>query len=114
MKLKSIFSKISIFSIVLCLTGCVCAGDIQTVVNINDLANIINSSGLDSFMRLGQLARKYDVSIEDNVWLGSRVMVLKGVTIGENSVVGSMSLVTKSIPSNSIAAGVPAKVLRKI
>jgi len=54
------------------------------------------------------------VSIGDNVWLGSRVMVLKGVQIGENSVVGAMSLVTKSIPANCIAAGIPAKVIKSL
>lgn len=54
------------------------------------------------------------VVIGDNVWLGSRVMVLKGVSIGENSVVAAMSVVTKSIPPNSIAAGNPARVIRHI
>jgi acetyltransferase-like isoleucine patch superfamily enzyme len=41
-------------------------------------------------------------------------MVLKGVTIGDNSVIGAMSLVTKDIPANCIAAGTPAKVIRAI
>lgn len=54
------------------------------------------------------------VVIGNNVWLGSRVMVLKGVSIGDNSVIGAMSLVTKSIPPNCIAAGNPAKVIRYI
>jgi maltose O-acetyltransferase len=54
------------------------------------------------------------VVIGNNVWIGSRVMVLKGVTIGENSVIGAMSLVTKEVPPNSIAAGVPARVVRTI
>jgi len=54
------------------------------------------------------------VTIGDNVWLGSRVMVLKGVTIGDNSVVAAMSVVTKSIPPNYLAAGIPAKVIRSI
>jgi maltose O-acetyltransferase len=54
------------------------------------------------------------VLIGDNVWIGSRVMVLKGVTIGENSVVAAMSVVTKSIPPNSLAAGNPAKVIRSV
>lgn len=54
------------------------------------------------------------VVIGNNVWLGSRVMILKGVSIGDNSVIGAMSLVTKSIPANCIAAGNPAKVLRSI
>jgi len=52
------------------------------------------------------------VRIGNNVWLGSRVMILKGVTIGDNSVVGAMSLVTRSIPANCIAAGIPARVIR--
>ncbi len=47
-----------------------------------------------------------------NVWLGVRVIVLKGVTIGENAVIGAGSVVTKDIPDNCLAAGVPAKVIR--
>ena len=54
------------------------------------------------------------VTICNNVWLGSRVMVLKGVTIGENSVIGAMSVVTKTVPANCIAAGVPAVFRRSI
>jgi maltose O-acetyltransferase len=54
------------------------------------------------------------VHIGNNVWLGSRVIVLKGVTIGDNSVVAAMSVVTKSLPTNCIAAGVPAKVVKAI
>lgn len=54
------------------------------------------------------------VSIGNNVWLGSRVMVLKGVTIGDNSVIAASSVVTKPIPANCIAAGNPARVIRSI
>lgn len=54
------------------------------------------------------------VSIGNNVWLGSRVMVLKSVTIGDNSVIAAGAVVTKSLPANVIAAGVPAKVIREI
>jgi acetyltransferase-like isoleucine patch superfamily enzyme len=54
------------------------------------------------------------VILERNVWLASRVIVLPGVTIGENSVVGAGSVVTKDIPPNVLAAGVPARVLRPI
>jgi maltose O-acetyltransferase len=54
------------------------------------------------------------VVIGNNVWLGSRVIVLKGVTIGDNSVVGAMSVVTKSIPANCVAAGIPARIIRHI
>jgi lipopolysaccharide O-acetyltransferase len=53
------------------------------------------------------------VKIGNNVWLGEGVCVLKGVEIGENSIVGAQSVVTKSIPKNSIAVGIPAKVIRR-
>jgi maltose O-acetyltransferase len=54
------------------------------------------------------------VRIPNNVWLGTRVVVLKGISIGENSVIGAMSLVTKDIPANCVAGGVPAKVLKRL
>ncbi len=54
------------------------------------------------------------IIIDNNVWIGSGVKVLKGVTIGENSIVGAMSLVTKSIPANCIAAGNPAHIVSQL
>lgn len=54
------------------------------------------------------------VTIKDNVFIGLRTTILKGVTIGENSIVGANSLVTKDVPSNSVVAGVPAKVICSI
>ncbi len=53
-----------------------------------------------------------NITIEDHVWLAAHVTVLKGVVIGHDSVIGSGSVVTASIPPNSIAAGVPAKGVR--
>lgn len=52
------------------------------------------------------------VIIGKNVWIGMNTTILKGVTIGDNSLIGAGSIVTKSIPENSIAAGNPAKVLK--
>ncbi|HEY8764289.1 MAG TPA: acyltransferase [Solirubrobacteraceae bacterium] len=52
--------------------------------------------------------------IGDNVWCGAHVVITSGVTIGERSVIGANSVVTRDIPPFSIAAGSPAKVLRKI
>lgn len=52
------------------------------------------------------------VVIESGVWLGVNVTVLKGVTIGANTVIGAGSIVTHSIPANCVAAGVPARVLK--
>jgi acetyltransferase-like isoleucine patch superfamily enzyme len=54
------------------------------------------------------------VLIEENVWLGLNVVVLKGVTIGANTVVGAGSVVTRSLPANVIAGGLPAKVIRAL
>ena len=54
------------------------------------------------------------VIIEDNVWLGYGVKVLKGVHIGKNSLIGANSVVTKDIPANVIAVGNPCKVIKQI
>ncbi len=51
------------------------------------------------------------VVIEDDVWIGCRSIILKGVRIGKRSVIAAGSIVTKDIPPNSIAAGVPARVI---
>lgn len=53
------------------------------------------------------------IFIGDNVWLGYGVIVMKGVTIGENSIIGAGSVVTKDIPANVIAGGNPCVVLKK-
>lgn len=54
------------------------------------------------------------IHIGKNCWLGAGVIVVPGVTIGDNTVVGAGAVVTKDLPANVIAAGVPAKVLRPI
>lgn len=50
--------------------------------------------------------------IGDRVWLGAKVTVLKGVTIGDDAVIGAGSVVTKDIPENAVAVGIPAKVIK--
>lgn len=54
------------------------------------------------------------IHIEKNVWLGGDVKVLAGVSIGENTIIGTGSIVTKDIPANVIAVGSPCKVIREI
>lgn len=60
-----------------------------------------------------QNGKSAPVTIGDNVFIGMNSIILKGVTIGANSVIGAGSVVSRNIPSNSIAAGNPAVVLRK-
>lgn len=54
------------------------------------------------------------VHVKKNAWIGCRVTVMPGVTIGENSIVGGGAVVTKDVPDNVIVAGVPAKVIKMV
>lgn len=60
------------------------------------------------------LMSKGPVIIEDNVWIGEGVCILSNVTVGKNSVIGSNAVVTKSIPPNTVVAGIPARVIKTI
>ena len=54
------------------------------------------------------------VVIEDNTWIGAKVIILSGVTIGKGSVVAAGSVVNQDVPPNSLVAGVPAKVVKTL
>ncbi|MEE1289494.1 MAG: sugar O-acetyltransferase [Spirochaetota bacterium] len=56
----------------------------------------------------------YPITVGNNVWFGGNVVVLPGVTIADNVVIGAGSVVTKDIPANVVAVGNPCKVLREI
>jgi acetyltransferase-like isoleucine patch superfamily enzyme len=56
---------------------------------------------------------KRDVNVGHNVWIGYGACVLRGVTIGDNCVVGTSSVVTKDLPDDAVAAGAPARVVRQ-
>lgn len=58
--------------------------------------------------------RNRPVVIGDDVWIGCRVIILKGVTIGARSVIAAGAVVTKDIPPDSVAAGVPARVIQSL
>ena len=60
------------------------------------------------------ILHKGTTRIGNNVWLGRSVSVMPGVTIGDGSVIGAHSVVTRDIPPNSFAVGVPARVIRKL
>lgn len=72
-------------------------GDSHSIVDIN------------SGERINKAA---NVTLEEHVWVGAHAKILKGVTVGHNSVIGTTSVVSKNIPSNCVAAGIPAKVIR--
>lgn len=53
------------------------------------------------------------IIIEDNVWIGNKAQILKGVTLGTGSVVAAGAVVTKSVPPHCLVAGVPAKIIKR-
>ena len=65
-------------------------------------------------LRLKKAQFNLPIVIEKNVWIGAGAIILPGVTIGENSVIGAGSIVTKNIPKNVLAYGSPCKVIRGI
>lgn len=54
------------------------------------------------------------IIVEDNVWLGARVILMSGVTVGKDACVGAGSVVTADVPPRTLAAGVPARVIREL
>lgn len=69
---------------------------------------------LDVERRNQGLEYAYPITVGNNVWIGANVSVLPGVSIGDNSVIGAGSVVTRSIPANVLAAGNPCRVIREI
>lgn len=94
-------------------SGCVigCAKSVTIGNNVRCGANTLITD-TDWHSEDNRTPNDRSVVIKDNVWLGYGVKVLKGVTIGENSIVGLGSIVTKDIPANCVAAGNPCKVIR--
>jgi acetyltransferase-like isoleucine patch superfamily enzyme len=55
---------------------------------------------------------KRDVEVGSNVWIGYGACILRGVSVGDNSIVGTNSVVTRDVPANAVVAGIPARVIR--
>lgn len=70
--------------------------------NMADVERPIREQGID----------KHDVHVGHNVWMGYGACILRGVTVGDNAVIGTSAVVTKDVPDNAIVGGIPAKVIR--
>lgn len=83
---------------------------------IGDGVQVVDSDfhGIKPDERRNTFGETQCVRIGDNVWLGSRVLVLKGVIIGDGSIIAAGAIVTSDIPASVIAGGVPAKVINRI
>lgn len=84
----------------------------HNVTFIND--KFPRSVNLDGSMQSEEDWAVVKTLVKKGASIGSSVTVMCGVTIGENSIVGAGAVVTKDIPANSIAAGVPAKIIKKV
>lgn len=76
---------------------CIMTHDFSNFVFRNYFLDYVNNSG--------------NVTIGNNIYFGTKVTILRGVTIGDNCIIGAGSIVTKDIPANSVAVGVPCKVI---
>lgn len=72
-----------------------------------------NDERTDIPMRLQGMKEVLPVKIGNDVWIGRRVIIMPGVVIGDGCIIGAGAVVTKDIPSYSVVAGVPAKIIRK-
>ena len=90
-----------------------CYKSIQIGNNVRVGANSVILDG-DGHMDDVRVGNPRPGIIEDGVWLGYGVIVMKGVHIGENTIIGAGSVVTKDIPANVVAAGNPCKVIKPL
>ncbi len=104
-------------------TSIVCAEKVSIGNNVRLGGNTViydtDFHSLDREQRIKEKEEKSNIKnaavvIEDGVFIGAHTTILKGVTIGQDSVVGACSVVTKSIPRNEIWGGNPAKFIRKL
>lgn len=84
--------------------GCLFAGG--TDLSVSDMHSIVDTTTGRRINPAG------DISLGDRVWIGVDALVLKGTRIGEGSVIGARSVVTRDIPANALAAGSPARVIK--
>ena len=99
--------------------GLTCVDDTHIYVGSHTLFGpnvVLATAGHPMLPELRKHGIQYNMPIHigENCWLGAGVIVVPGVTIGDNVVIGASSVVTKDIPSNSVAMGTPCRVVRQI
>jgi galactoside O-acetyltransferase len=99
--------------------GLTCVDDTHIYVGSHTLFGpnvVLATAGHPMMPELRKHGIQYNMPIHigENCWLGAGVIVVPGVTIGDNVVIGAGSVVTKDIPSNSVAMGTPCRVVRQI
>lgn len=100
---------------VICTTKQIIIGNNVTVgANVTIIDTDFHPVDLEQRRLVPNQAKPAPVLIEDDVFIGTNVLVLKGVKIGKGSVIGAGSVVTQDIPARSIAAGNPAKIIAKV
>ena len=85
--------------------------DVQVGPNVQFLTP---THPVEAEARRAKLEAAKPITVGDNVWLGGGVIILPGVSIGENTVVGAGAVVTKDLPANVVAVGNPARVIRPL
>jgi maltose O-acetyltransferase len=83
---------------------------------IGDRLIVYDNDGheIDPSTRTRSYGKAAPVNIGNNVWIGSSVTILKGVNVGDNSIIAASSVVTKDVPANAMVAGNPAKIIKMI
>jgi maltose O-acetyltransferase len=91
-----------------------CRNIVKIGKNVHISSNVQIHTGRLQIDKLERIHTSEPIIIKNNVWVASAVVILAGVTIGENTVIAAGSIVTNNIPPNSIAMGIPAKVIKSI
>lgn len=107
----SISSKLIIGNNVLISYDCLITDhnshSIDPQIRAKDMGNVLNGNP-----KSWEGVKTNEIEINDNAWIGAKSIILKGVVIGKNSIIAAGSVVTKSVPENSIVAGNPATIIR--
>lgn len=89
---------------------CLFANDVKLITHDGGI-KVLNTMGYFNGARMDNMA---PINIGDNVYIGTGAYIMPGVHIGDNCVIGARAVVTHDIPSNSVAVGIPAKVIKNI